>query len=60
MEFVCRLRDFSAAALLAREQDLVQVVTDSGMGMGMATITQQYVDMGPSLRVAPERTALPT
>jgi len=58
MEFVCRLRDFSAAALLTREQDLVQVVTDSGMGM--ATITQQYVDMGPSLRVAPERTALPT
>lgn len=52
-----RIRDFSVDGLKNREEDLSRICQESGLGT--ATITQQYVDMGPSLQGAPQLTALP-
>jgi len=51
-----RLRDFVPQFLKRRGEDLLRVTERFG---GTVTITEQYVDMGPSLKEAPELVALP-
>lgn len=51
-----RLRDFVPQFLKRRGEDLARICEQYG---GTVTVTEQYVDMGPSLKAAPQLLDLP-